>query len=60
VDEVVFCPAVVLRDLGRLCQNPGKSLDFGELSNVSLKLELIHGLCGKDAPLDMDVLVRVP
>jgi hypothetical protein len=59
VDEVVLCPAVVLRDLGCLCQDPGKSLGFGELSNVSLKLELIHGLCGKDAPLDMDVLLRV-
>jgi len=59
VDEVVLCPAVVLRNLGCLCQDSGKSLDFCELSNVSFKLELIHGLCRKDAPLDMDVLLRV-
>ena len=59
MDEVVLCPGVVLRDLGGLCQKPGQPLYFGELPDVSLKLELIHRLCWKDAPFKMNVLLRV-
>ena len=60
MNEVVFRPCVILRDLRQLGHSEHPLLIFQELSHILLDLILLHALSRENAPLDQDVLLRVP